>query len=36
MQSLSLSHIYVYKDRHLPNEWHHLLHYVLAEGDDNE
>lgn len=21
---------------HLPDEWHHLLHYMLAEGNDNK
>lgn len=23
-------------EKNLPDEWHHLLHYVLAKGDDNE
>lgn len=22
--------------RNLPYEWHHLLHYVLTEGDDHK
>lgn len=39
MQSLSffLSHTHHTQSahqEHLPNEWHHLLHYVLAEGND--